>query len=148
MASETEKQVCWGKFMQAMNTGKLKRPDRCEVCRSPSSKVSGHHEDYSKPFDVVWICGSCHRKLHRLKGRISSALALRIKERSDPAFLSLKDRDRPNSAQVKEARLQKKLSQAEAAQMAGLSVRTWQYYESGKLTMHSSIYKQFLMEDA
>jgi hypothetical protein len=26
--------------------------------------MSGHHEDYSRPMDVVWCCASCHGAIH------------------------------------------------------------------------------------
>ena len=38
----------------------LKRP--CERCGA--KKVHGHHPDYSRPLDVVWLCPDCHRKEH------------------------------------------------------------------------------------
>ena len=44
----------------ALRTGKLKRK-HCEVCRS--RHVHAHHDDYSKPLDVRWLCPLHHRKL-------------------------------------------------------------------------------------
>ena len=32
----------------------------CEVCGNPKSQ--GHHEDYSKPLEVVWLCQTHHIK--------------------------------------------------------------------------------------
>lgn len=44
--------------------GTMKKPERCELCNK-KCKVEGHHEDYSKPLDVIWLCKSCHTKIHR-----------------------------------------------------------------------------------
>lgn len=35
------------------------------VCGCGSTKVDAHHEDYSKPLDVVWMCRQCHSNLHK-----------------------------------------------------------------------------------
>lgn len=34
----------------------------CEVCGA--LKVHAHHDDYSKPLDVRWLCPPCHRSHH------------------------------------------------------------------------------------
>jgi hypothetical protein len=48
----------------ALKLGKIhKRP--CEECSS-TEWVDGHHEDYSRPLEVTWLCRSCHGKRHRL----------------------------------------------------------------------------------
>ena len=49
----------------AVRDGKLDKPDRCQHC-SVVCKPHGHHEDYTKPLEVVWLCASCHRTLHAL----------------------------------------------------------------------------------
>ena len=48
----------------AIATGKLTRPSICESCFGEHF-VEGHHEDYSKPLDVEWLCTECHIDLHR-----------------------------------------------------------------------------------
>ena len=35
----------------------------CEVCGDP--KTDGHHPDYDRPADVVWLCRRHHRAEHR-----------------------------------------------------------------------------------
>lgn len=54
---------------KAIVSGKLIVPDFCSVCNS-TKKLDAHHEDYSKPLDVVWICRQCHKDEHskQLKG--------------------------------------------------------------------------------
>ena len=49
-------------LVRAVKAGKVIKPDVCQICRSPNP-VS-HHHDYNKPFDVLWVCNSCHRKIH------------------------------------------------------------------------------------
>jgi hypothetical protein len=41
----------------ALESGRIKRQP-CEVCANPKSQ--GHHDDYSKPFDVRWLCALHH----------------------------------------------------------------------------------------
>ncbi|MHA2246060.1 MAG: hypothetical protein ACXADY_13940 [Candidatus Hodarchaeales archaeon] len=40
------------------------RPEICSECRKSSDNIQAHHEDYSKPLDVQWLCPSCHNRLH------------------------------------------------------------------------------------
>jgi len=45
----------------ALRDGRLiKRP--CEVCGETS--VEKHHDDYSKPLEVRWLCRKHHRQIH------------------------------------------------------------------------------------
>jgi len=46
------------KVHYAIKTGKL-IPKPCEICGV--IKVQGHHADYSKPYDVQWLCALHHR---------------------------------------------------------------------------------------
>ena len=42
--------------------GKLVRQP-CAACNAPDAEK--HHDDYSKPLEVRWLCRSCHMKEHR-----------------------------------------------------------------------------------
>lgn len=45
----------------ALATNKLiKQP--CEKCSNPNSQA--HHDDYSKPLQVRWLCPKCHTNYH------------------------------------------------------------------------------------
>lgn len=57
---------------EAIRKGTLIRPDQCSRCPTKTikkygwkSNVEGHHTDYSKPLDVIWLCLECHKLEHR-----------------------------------------------------------------------------------
>jgi hypothetical protein len=47
-------------------------PEPCSVCgvfgknESGRSIIEAHHEDYTKPLDVVWLCQKHHRERHKM----------------------------------------------------------------------------------
>ncbi len=41
----------------------------CFACES-TENVQGHHEDYSRLFDVIWFCASCHQTYHHFMERL------------------------------------------------------------------------------
>ncbi len=51
------------KVLHAVRKGKLIKPKKCEICNEIKS-LQGHHEDYSKPLEVKWVCHICHCKIH------------------------------------------------------------------------------------
>jgi ribosomal protein S27AE len=65
--------------VRAIRSGVLVRGP-CSRCGA--AKTHAHHEDYSKPLDVVWLCARCHIQRHKeLKGFAPREL---IKVRLDP----------------------------------------------------------------
>lgn len=51
---------------KARLNGELPRQP-CEVCGDP--KTDGHHDDYSKPLEIRWLCRSHHRQHHIAQNR-------------------------------------------------------------------------------
>ena len=45
----------------AIKKGRLKK-SCCIICANKKSEA--HHQDYNKPLEVIWLCKSCHKKLH------------------------------------------------------------------------------------
>ena len=49
---------------RAVRSGKILKGTRCEDCGMVPRYIHGHHEDYSKPLAVSWVCSTCHRRRH------------------------------------------------------------------------------------
>ena|SRR3990167_1092402 len=47
---------------RAVRSGKIKRSP-CVDCGS-THRIHGHHPDYSKPYEVIWLCPLCHKNYH------------------------------------------------------------------------------------
>jgi hypothetical protein len=54
-----QKAAARDELQRAVRSGKIKRQP-CEVCGSREG-VEGHHDDYSRPLDVRWVCRRHHR---------------------------------------------------------------------------------------
>lgn len=50
------------KVRRAIASGALVRGE-CECCGS--TPTHGHHDDYTKPFAVRWLCTGCHGEWHK-----------------------------------------------------------------------------------
>jgi hypothetical protein len=58
---DPEKESARRRVRNAVRSGKLTRSP-CEVCGV--AKSEGHHDDYSKPLDVRWLCRKHHDEHH------------------------------------------------------------------------------------
>jgi len=63
--NEPEKYTAMSALNNAVRGGRVKKPAACYRCGVIDVKLQGHHSDYNKPFDVVWLCPGCHAALHR-----------------------------------------------------------------------------------
>lgn len=54
----------------ALRSGAIIRSKYCEGCFIEDS-VQGHHYDYSKPQNVIWLCRKCHQILRNIEYRES-----------------------------------------------------------------------------
>lgn len=57
-----EKRSAHNIVRNAIRKGELV-PETCEKCGR--AIVEGHHDDYSKPLEVRWLCPKHHREIHK-----------------------------------------------------------------------------------
>lgn len=58
-----EAQRAWKAVGAAIRAGELRAPARCACGRD--ARVHAHHDDYSRPLDVLWLCAVCHKARHQ-----------------------------------------------------------------------------------
>lgn len=62
----------------AVKYGKIVKPPFCIRCWA-SGRIHGHHTDYSRPLDVIWLCPRCHAVEHNTrKYECAEVAALRL----------------------------------------------------------------------
>lgn len=54
---------------RAVANGTLVRPSACTRCGA-TGKIDGHHDDHSKPLEVMWLCPACHAQRHVEIGKV------------------------------------------------------------------------------
>lgn len=53
---------------EALKKGKIIKPKKCLYCEE--TYIHGHHPDYTKPLEVIWLCPFHHKKEHKKVGII------------------------------------------------------------------------------
>ena len=67
-ARNPEKAKARNAIASAISSGAMERPTRCSVNNSNChGEIQAHHEDYSRPLDVIWLCRFHHLEVHRAK---------------------------------------------------------------------------------
>jgi hypothetical protein len=54
------------KLNYAVFKGEIQRGSCCQICGDVTDAIQGHHYDYNKPLEVIWLCTACHGYLHRI----------------------------------------------------------------------------------
>lgn len=61
------KKKAHGILNRAIGSGILHKAECCECC-GMHKQLDGHHDDYSMPLHVRWLCRECHTAWHRDNG--------------------------------------------------------------------------------
>lgn len=59
-----EKKKVHRQLRKAVLKGEVIKVNTCQACGVIDARIEGHHPDYSKPLEVIWLCRSCHQRLH------------------------------------------------------------------------------------
>lgn len=70
-----EKRRAHVEVLKAKRSGRLVAPENCQACGCKHPRIEAHHEDYSKPLDVMWLCSKCHAQLHEKKRGLGTEAA-------------------------------------------------------------------------
>ena len=62
-----KKVACHESILNALVSGDVKKPCTCEACGN-TGILHGHHCDYDKPLEVMWLCPKCHKAWHTKHG--------------------------------------------------------------------------------
>lgn len=54
------------KIRTNIDNGNIEKKSHCEKCNHDGSifRIEKHHEDYSKPLEVIFLCAKCHKIRH------------------------------------------------------------------------------------
>lgn len=77
----TDEEMGYGPAVhRALKEGRLVKPSACSACGAEAKYIDGHHHDYDKPLEVIWLCRSCHSAADRLRqdGEPYNAIVVRI----------------------------------------------------------------------
>lgn len=69
-----EKVWCYQQLQHAVQKGDVLKSATCQTCGATDVRIEGHHPEYSKPLDVMWLCSPCHRDLHVQQRRTERTL--------------------------------------------------------------------------
>lgn len=67
-----EKWKARSELRYAVKIGLIEKLKFCQVCEK-MKPLQGHHENYKKPLEVLWLCTKCHANRHnQLKSKLKS----------------------------------------------------------------------------
>lgn len=71
--SQEQKHIAGKMVRYHVSRGYMDKPDTCSQCGIQDVPLEGHHDDYTKPFAVTWLCRNCHKQVHSIL-RVSNGI--------------------------------------------------------------------------
>ena len=75
MESNPIKIKCHRAVARAIRSGRIIAASSCNNCKSEIVRLHAHHDDYSFPLSVRWLCAQCHVDWHKENGEGANAIA-------------------------------------------------------------------------
>ena len=69
--TKEQKQFAHYCIKNLVRSKRITPPKQCSACNTINFSLFAHHPDYEKPYQVMWLCNSCHVKLgleYNIKG--------------------------------------------------------------------------------
>lgn len=79
----------WNKVNDEVSAGRIIKPLTCTRCNKKlqsTRNIIGHHNDYTKPLDIYWVCQKCHKELHTGLGDVRVADGIKLDNALDEAW--------------------------------------------------------------
>lgn len=64
MEKQKDYWVIYNRVNRAIKKGIISKPHKCSIC-GEYKRIIGHHDNYNEPLKVIWVCQSCHTRIHK-----------------------------------------------------------------------------------
>ena len=61
------------RLKKAIESGLVQKLEACSRCATTKLRIEAHHEDYSRPLQVEWLCKPCHIRADRERRKREAA---------------------------------------------------------------------------
>lgn len=78
-----------GRLRYAVKIGRIIKSRQCSRCNKSGTRIEGHHPDHNFPYEVQWLCRSCHRTIEHW-AHTPAYIAKREAKREDKIIQSIK----------------------------------------------------------
>lgn len=85
VAAHKKERNASARLRYAIRSGRVLRPGRCDACNT-NCTPHGHHFDYNRALEVIWLCASCHRDNHSHHPRPIKAKVLELVKAKFPTL--------------------------------------------------------------
>ena len=60
-----ERVAIYSRIQRRIKKQEIIKPAACSLCGKTEAPIESHHPNYTRPYDITWLCRACHKFLHR-----------------------------------------------------------------------------------